>query len=197
MAIKIWMPYENLSPRIKRLRDEYFDYEGRSFHNEVIPYSTGTPWDIVYRKFEDFAAPERVPFMDANADSLLALAKKVTLPKDFWSNPLIIRRALFFETVLKEIPVDILEGELIVGAQFNTAMSNCLNEEETKQYNTIENQLVEKSKKLIEHGIGCTGAIPSHIIQNFPKILDVGFKGIEDKATKELDESLELSLIHI
>jgi len=188
-AARLWEASELLSDRVRRLRDEYFNYDRRSFHNEILPFSTGTRWDIVYREFEDLAAPERVPFMEANADSLLAMAKKIDLPEDFWRQPLIVRRALFFERVLQEIPLDILKGELIVGAQFNTAMSNCLNEEETRDYWAIDEVLFEKSKELIQYGIGCTGAIPSHIIQDFPKILKIGFKGIEEEAKQLLEET--------
>lgn len=188
-ATKLWEASELLSDRIKGLRDEYFNYDKRTFHNEILPFSTGTHWDIVYREFEDLAAPERVPFMEANADSLLAMAKKISLPEDFWGQALIVRRALFFERVLQEIPVDILEEELIVGAHFNTAISNCLNEEETRKYRAIDQELFETSKELIQYGIGCTGAIPSHIIQDFPKVLKMGFKGIEEEARQLLQQT--------
>ena len=135
---KIWGPSARLSPRIKRLRDEYFDWENRAFRNEVLSYTTGTPYDVVYRRHEDYIVPETLMFMKAVGDSLLALAEEVALPEDFWSEPLIVRRALFFEQVLRRIPGDILEGELIVGGHFNVAMSNCLNEEETKVFVTDE-----------------------------------------------------------
>jgi len=100
---KIWGPSTRLSERVKRLRDEYFDWGGRSFRNEVLPYTTGTPYDIVYRKQEDYIVPEAVMFMKAVEDSLLALAEQVDLPDGFWDEPLIVRRALLFAQVLRQI----------------------------------------------------------------------------------------------
>ncbi|UCD58727.1 MAG: hypothetical protein JSV16_06360, partial [Candidatus Hydrogenedentota bacterium] len=128
VEVRIWGPSSTLSTRVKRLRDEYFDWENRSFRNEVLSYTTGTSHDLVYRRHEDYVVPEVVPFMKAVQDSLLALAEEVALPENFWDEPLIVRRALFFAQVLRQIPTDILEGELIVGSRFNTALSNCLNE---------------------------------------------------------------------
>ena len=183
---KIWGPSARLSPRIKRLRDEYFDWENRAFRNEVLSYTTGTPYDVVYRRHEDYIVPETLMFMKAVADSLLALAEEITLPEDFWSEPLIVRRALFFEQVLRRIPVDILEGELIVGGHFNVAMSNCLDEEETKEYHEIEGREGERIEWLIHHGVSNCGPVPAHIIQDFPKVLRVGFGGIKEETEHKL-----------
>lgn len=184
--IKIWSPSSRLSARVKRLRDEYFDRENRSFSNEVLSYTTGAPWDIVYRRHEDYVAPEVVPFMKAVGDSLLALAEEVSLPENFWGEPLIVRRALFFAQVLRQIPIDILEGELIVGGRFNTAMSNCLNEKETEEYREIDERESRRTDWLINHGVANCGPVPSHIIQDFPKVLRVGFEGIKQEAEQRL-----------
>jgi len=183
---KIWGPSAGLSPRIKRLRDEYFDWENRAFRNEVLSYTTGTPYDVVYRRHEDYIVPETLMFMKAVGDSLLALAEEVPLPEDFWGEPLIVRRARFFEQVLRRIPVDILEGELIVGGHFNVAMSNCLDEEETKEYHEIEGREGERIEWLIQHGVSNCGPVPAHIIQDFPKVLRVGFGGIKEEAEHKL-----------
>jgi formate C-acetyltransferase len=184
--VKIWGPSALLSPRIKRLREEYFDLDGRSFRNEVLPYTTGTSHDAVYRRHEDYIVPEAVPFMRASEDSLLALAERVEPPEGFWDEPIIVRRALFFAQVLRQIPVDILEGELIVGAQFNAALSNCLNEEETAEYREIEDREGERISRLGLHGVSNCGPVPSHIIQDFPRVLAVGFKGIKEDAEQRL-----------
>ncbi|RJP26738.1 MAG: hypothetical protein C4520_00405 [Candidatus Abyssobacteria bacterium SURF_5] len=191
--LKIWGPSAALSGRIKRLRDEYFDWENRSFRNEVLPYTTGAPHDIVYRRHEDYVVPEVVPFMKALENSLLALAQPVNLPINFWDEPLIVRRALFFAQALRQIPVDILEGELIVGGRFNTALSNCLNERETEEYLEIDRRESQKTEWLIRHGVSNCGPVPSHIIQDFPKVLNIGFAGIQEEArqrlSKESDDS--------
>ncbi len=185
--VKIWGPSTELSPRVKRLRDEYFDWENRAFRNEVLPYTTGAPHDIVYRRHEDYIVPEALMFMTAVEDSLLALAEEVPPPEGFWDQPLIVRRALFFAEVLRRIPVDILEGELIVGGHFNVSMSNCLDEEETAEYREIENREAERIENLIGHGVSNCAPVPAHIIQDFPKVLRVGFAGIKEEAEERLE----------
>ncbi|MCL6451973.1 MAG: hypothetical protein K6T75_11825, partial [Acetobacteraceae bacterium] len=45
---EIWSAAGNLSPRVRRLRDEYWSFYTRDFTNEVRSYTTGTPWDTVY-----------------------------------------------------------------------------------------------------------------------------------------------------
>lgn len=184
--VKIWGPSSTLSKRVKRLRDEYFDWENRSFRNEVLSYTTGTPYDIVYRRHEDYVVPEIMPFMKAVADCLLALADPVDLQPDFWDQPLIVRRALFFAQTLRQIPIDILEGELIVGSRFNTALSNCLNERETEEYREVDSLQSERTERLIRHGVSNCGPVPGHIVQDFPKVLHVGFAGIEKEAEEKL-----------
>ncbi|GAB4344781.1 MAG: glycyl radical protein [Candidatus Abyssubacteria bacterium] len=186
MERKIWSASTELSARVKRLRDEYFDWDNRAFRNEVLSYTTGTPYDIVYRRHEDYVAPEIMPFMKAVEDSLLALAEPVSLPEGFWDEPLVVRRALFFAQVLRQIPVDILEGELIVGGHFNTAMSNCLNEGETEEYREIDRRESQRTEWLITHGVSNCGPVPSHIIQDFPLVLKVGFVGIKEEAAHRL-----------
>ena len=48
-AEELWNPSSDLPPRIQRLRDEYVDIEGRDyFRNEIMPFTTGTPWDTVW-----------------------------------------------------------------------------------------------------------------------------------------------------
>ncbi len=186
MKRKIWSASSALSARVKRLRDEYFNLESRTFRNEVLSYTTGRPDDIVYRRHEDYVVPEIMPFMRAVGDSLLALAETVPLPDGFWDEPLAVRRALFFAEVLRQIPVDILEGELIVGGRFNTAMSNCLNERETEEYLEIDRRESQRTEWLIKHGVSNCGPVPSHIIQDFPRVLKDGFAGIKEDAERKL-----------
>ena len=60
----IWKPSENLSPRIKKLREEYFSFYDRydKYTNEVRPYTTGRHWDNVYSFFHWGVTPEGIPF---------------------------------------------------------------------------------------------------------------------------------------
>ncbi|MHA1230694.1 MAG: pyruvate formate lyase family protein, partial [Candidatus Helarchaeota archaeon] len=119
-------------------------------------------------------------------------AQIVELPLDFWEKSLIVRRSIFFKRVIEEyLPVKILEGELIVGSYFNTALSKCLNLEETKDWLKLEKQWLKQANFVHFNGIGNAGAIPGHIIPNYPKVLKLGFKGIKheiENAIKEIEE---------
>jgi len=127
-GIKIWSP-KNLSNRVKKLRDEYFNYYEREFKNEVEGYTTGVEWDQVWSLVKFAVAPEVYFLGNCFENALLATAKKVELPEGFWNLPLVMRKATFFDKVMsEEISVDILDGELIIGGQFNTALSKCLTE---------------------------------------------------------------------
>lgn len=52
-----------LSPRVRRLRDQYFSFYERDFTNEVRSYTTGTPWDIVYAIWNWTNVPEMAMFL--------------------------------------------------------------------------------------------------------------------------------------
>lgn len=182
-VFKIWAPAENLSPRVKKLREEYFDYDNREyFRNESIPYSTGVDWDSVYTPHERTIVPEFIPVLDSVQDTLLAFSRKIPLPEGFWDEPTIVRHALFFKEVLKRHPVVILEGELIVGGHFSTSLSNCLNEKESGEWRKREDVFFRRVKSLIEHGVLNCGATQGHIIPNHVRILKEGFTGVQKKA---------------
>jgi len=182
-SLSVWSASENLSPRVERLRDEYFNYDNRNyFRNETIPYTTGTEWDSVYTPHERTIVPEFVPVLESVQDSLLAFARKIPLPEGFWDQPLIVRHALFFEEVLKRHPVHILDGELIVGGHFSTSLSNCLNEAESRLWRKQEEEFFGRVKYLIEHGVLNCGATQGHIIPNHPRLLKEGFSGIQKRA---------------
>ncbi len=183
----IWNPSENLSDRVKRLRDEYFSFDTRAFRNEVMPFSTGAPWDNVFMASRWTIVPEVMPFIPAYSDSLLAAATVVSLPRDFWRNPLPVRVATFFHEVLaRHLPVNILEGELIVGGQFNASMSLCLTKHETRK---LEKKLEAFRRGVVrasEFGIGNCGAVPGHLIPDYPKILRGGFERILTELDAEI-----------
>jgi len=185
----IWRPSEGLSPRVARLRREYFSFHERSgyYTNEVRPYTTGVPWDIVYSPHNWGVVPEIMMFYDAISDSLLAMAEEVELPEGFFDRPLVVRRALFFKAVLeRHLPVQILEGELIVGSHFNTAPSRCLTKSEARRWRRMEAEYRKRLKECNELGIGNCGATPGHIIPDYPRVLRIGFRGIWDDAQRHL-----------
>lgn len=171
------------------MRDEYFSYgrtacgqgpvKPRAFVNEVLPFSTGTPWDAVFSRARWTNVPELMPFLNAYEDSLAAAARIVPLPAGFWREPLIKRVAIFFAEVLrKHLPVVILDGELIVGGHFNAALSLCLTRREERR----RARLAKRFQRDIVHasslGIGNCGAVPGHLIPDYPKALRTGLRGI-------------------
>ncbi|MCX5905905.1 MAG: hypothetical protein NTY64_01610 [Deltaproteobacteria bacterium] len=188
----IWESSPDLTPRVKKLREEYWSYDTRDyFRNEVIPYTTGTPWDSVYSPHERTIVPEFVVGLDSVQDTLLAFAKKVDLPEGFWDEPIVVRHALFFEKVLEHHPIFILDGELIIGGHFATSFSNCLNEEESKAWRKEEDIFFTSVKNMIRLGVLNCGAVQGHIIPDHPSILKGGFAGVEKRAREIFAESLD------
>ena len=130
-STELWNPSTELPPRVARLREEYVNIEDREyFRNEIMPFTTGTPWDTVWSPALLGVVPDLIPFYKAFMETLPLAATKVELPDGFWDRPQVVRVATFFhEVVSKYLPVQILDGELIVGAQFNTALSRARSEE--------------------------------------------------------------------
>ena len=188
---KIWSAANTLSLRIKKLRKEYFSFYDRDyFRNEVRSYSTGTDWDIVFSPHQWGVAPEMYPLFASFEDSLAAGAKSLELPSDFWEKSIVMRRSIFFREVIKEyLPVKILNGELIIGSYFNTAFSKCLNKKETREWLKLEDKWMKQANFIHFNGIGNAGAVPGHIIPNYPKVLKLGFKGIKTKLEKMIKET--------
>lgn len=187
---KLWEVSEMLSPRIRRLRDYYFMDEEREFQNNVMSFTTGIPNDVVYQILDFISVPDMLGgVLHANRDGLAAMAINLDLPSDFWNQPLIIRKALFFQRMLQEIPVGILDDELIVGGRFCTSLSTCLTEEETEEFGRIEAELIEKSEWILSLGLSCGGITPGHIIQNHAKVLQKGFRGMKEEAEGLLERT--------
>ncbi|GAG13113.1 unnamed protein product, partial [marine sediment metagenome] len=96
--------------------------------------------------------------------------------------------ALFFRTVLEShLPVKILDGELIVGSYFNTALSKTHTRREARRWKRMEGRWRPKAEEVNGLGVGNCGAVPGHIIPNYPKVLRLGFRGI----VAELEEKLQ------
>lgn len=179
---KIWSPSEGLSPRVKKLRDEYFNYLNRdNFRNEVMPFISRRENDVVWSSYNWGVSPELNMTFKSFESTLQALGKLVPLPDGFWDEPLEARRAMFFaEVVRKHLPVKILDGELIVGGQFNAALSRTLNDDEQKAWRDGETKWFKEYRKLDFFGIGNCGAVPGHIIPDYPRVLKMGFSGIAE-----------------
>jgi len=183
----LWSPSSSLSDRVRRLREEFFSFYSRDhFRNEVRPYTSGAPWDEVWSPYHWGVVPEVYVFFDSFRDSLLAAAETVPLPAGrtgrpagFWKEPLAVRRALFFHQVLQHhLPVKILDGELIVGSYFNTALSKTHTRAEARKWRRQAGRWRRKAELLNQLGVGNCGAVPGHLIPNYPKVLRLGFRGI-------------------
>jgi trans-4-hydroxy-L-proline dehydratase len=185
---QIWSASEKLSPRVKRLRDEYFNFYGRPyFQNEVMPFTTGTEWDDVFPYHHFAVVPDVYPFMPCFADSLLACAQKVEVPEGFFDMSLEKRRATFLKIVVeKYLPVQILDGELIVGGQFNTALSRSHSEAEAKKAKKLHDKWWKRAKRANELGLGNSGVTPGHLIPNYKKVLEKGFRGLTESYKAEI-----------
>jgi pyruvate formate-lyase/glycerol dehydratase family glycyl radical enzyme len=190
---QLWSPSDRLSPRVKHLREEYFDFYGRPyFQNEVMPFTTGTEWDDLFPYHQFAVVPEVYPFMACFADSLLACAKKVDLPEGFFDLSLAKRRATFLKIVAeKHLPVQILEGELIVGGQFNTALSRSHNKREAKKAKVLHDKWWKRAKWVNDLGIGNSGVTPGHIIPNYKKVLEKGFRGLTEEYRAEIKKTTD------
>ena len=184
---QLWSAAETLSPRIKRLRDQFWSFYTREYTNEVRSYSTGTPWDTVYSIWSWTNVPEVTLFQPGFRSYLLAQAEPVTLPPGFWDQPIVVRQALFFHQVLKvHLPVQVLDGELIVGSHFSTALSRCLKKDEAFQRDQQETEFFKEWKVLNDIGVGNCAAVPGHLVPDYPKVLRFGWMGIEEEARSVL-----------
>lgn len=180
---QLWSAAPTLSPRVQKLREQFWSFYERQYTNEVRAYTTGTPWDMVYSIWSWTNVPEVALFQKGFRSYLWAAAKSVPLPPDFWKEPLIVRQALFFRQVVRFLlPVEILKGELIVGSHFNTALSRCLKKEEARVRNREEEAFLKVWNVLNNTGVGNCAAVPGHLVPNYPKVLRIGWKGITDEA---------------
>jgi pyruvate formate-lyase/glycerol dehydratase family glycyl radical enzyme len=180
--IKIWSPSENLSKRVQILRDQFYSFNEREETNEPYSFTTGTDWDEVYSVHDWANEPAIYPFMASIDQTLKAMAVKVDLPDGFWKKGLPMRRAVFFhEVMIKYMPTIILDGELIVGFNFNTALSRSLNKSETKIRNKEMDRWFKEAARLNENGFGTASSVGGHLIPNYAKVMKIGMKGLADE----------------
>ncbi len=180
--VEAWSPASTLSERVQRLREHFFSFHERSLTDEPYAFTTGTPWDEVCT-FHDWSNdPALYLFMPSVSQDLRAMAIRVELPDDHWNHTLAMRRAVFIHEVMTHhMPVEIPDGELIVGFDFNTALSRSLNEEESKRYRREVSGWFDEASRLNELGVGTVSAAPGHIIPNYAKVLRIGLRGIMEE----------------
>jgi len=180
--IEIWSPSENLSKRVRKLRNHFYSFNDREETNEPYAFTTGTDWDEVYSVHDWANEPALYPFFASINQTLKAMVIKVELSDGYWNFGLEKRRAIFFHEVMtKYMPTIILDGELIVGFNFNTALSRSLNKSETKKRNKEMSNWFNETGRLNEHGIGTGSSIPGHLIPNYAKVMKVGMRGLAEE----------------
>jgi len=180
--IKIWSPSETLSERVQKLRNHFYSFNERDETNEPYAFTTGTDWDEVYSVHDWANEPALYPFFPSVNQTLKAMGVKVDLPDSYWNQGLAMRRAVFFHEVMsKYMPIVILDGELIVGFNFNTALSKSLNKSETSKRNKEMAKWFKETSRLNEYGLGTGSSIPGHLIPNYAKVMKMGMRGLAEE----------------
>ncbi|MEX1378400.1 MAG: pyruvate formate lyase family protein [Eubacteriales bacterium] len=178
----------NLSPRVKFLRDYFFEGTDRDWNNEFRCFTTGTDWDVLYDETPYYIVPETFAFHKTFTASALQAARVVHVDDEFWQKPLVVRKAEFLDKVMTEhMPCVILEQDLLAGANFNTFTSMCLTKSEQKKRDKLlngKNGVARAMKWFHDHGYGNSGATSGHIIADYKRVLEIGFSGIY----KELED---------
>ena len=168
-----------LSPRVKWLRDYYFRGTERNWNNEYLIYTTGTPWDIQFDEITYYIVPETYAFFNAFVVSCRQSAQTIGIPHDFFTRTIPERKAWFTkEVVTKHMPVEILPGDLLCGAQFNLQYSMCLTKKEQLERNALVKKAREAVLFLNSHGYGNSGATCGHLIPDYAKIIREGFQAV-------------------
>ena len=188
---ELWGPSRELSDRVSRLRSEYFNINEREyFRNEMLPFTTGTEWDVLWSPALWGVVPDLIAFNKAFLESLPMLAEKVDLPDGYWEKPHVVRVAMFFrEVISKYLPVDILEGELVVGGRFNVALSRAHTRNESRRWMKKTKKFMKETEFMNTHGMGNLGATPGHIIPDYKRALRMGLGGMVAYFQELADES--------
>ena len=167
----------NLSPRVKWLRDYYFAGTKRKWNNEYNPYTTGTPWDTQFDELTYYIVPETYTFLPTFTQSFKQISQVVPVDGAFWKKPLVERKADFTKKcVVEYLPMEILPGDLLCGARFNMMYSMCLTKEQQEERDKLVLQARKSMLWLFNHGYGNSGATSGHLIPDYKKIIDKGFK---------------------
>jgi pyruvate-formate lyase len=172
----------NLSPRIAWLRDYYFQGVGRAWNNEYTSWTTGTPWDFQYDEVTFYIVPETYSFLQTFRSSFQQVARPVALHPSFWTWSLPERRAWFNrEVMVRYLPKEILPGDFLAGGRFNIQTSACLTRKETRARDRrVYGPSGARAAMLWfhNHGYGNAGATSGHLIPDYGRIIQHGWKAV-------------------
>ncbi len=179
---------QNLSERVRWLRDYYFEGVKRKWNNEFTAWTTGTPWDFQFNEMTFYIVPETYFYIPTFRSSFNQSAKKVKLEPDFWTWSLPERRAWFVrEVMVNYLPKEVLPGDLIAGARFNVMTSACLTKQEAADYDKhIYGKNGARAAMLWyhNHGFGNTGATSGHLIPGYDVVIRKGWQGVHEELTQ-------------
>lgn len=195
---KVYGPSENLPERIKRARDYYFLDDKRPHQNVCVAFTTGMPTDFIEHFLVLHAAysPEfagmfgGVEGFEQMEEGLRLMAKKLDLPKDFWAQSLIVRRAMVFRQTLRQIDVEILPDELIAGFKFSTGMSSGFNEQEAEEFKKKRRELEDKGVHYALLGVSGSSSAQGHLVADHQTVLEKGFKRVKEEAEENLKKAV-------
>lgn len=173
---------KNLSPRIERLRNYYFEGTKRAWNNEYKVFTTGEAHDEIFNEITYYIVPETYTFFTPFVKGLVQGGRVITPPAGFWKQSIAERRAWFIrEAMVRRVPLDILPGDLLCGANFNLMASHCHTKSEAKlrakqlySKQGLRNQTIE----FHDRGFGNCGATSGHLIPDYAKILHRGFSDV-------------------
>ena len=181
---------KNLSPRIQWLRDYYFQGVKRRWNNEFTAWTTGTPWDFQYNELTFYIVPETYFYIQTFRSSFRQTARPVALHPDFWKWSLPERRAWFVRAVMvNHLPQELLPGDLLAGGRFNIQTSCCLDQAEARAYEKMVTGKDGARQSMLwfhNHGFGNTGATSGHLIPDYRRVLEIGWKGIHADLERRL-----------
>jgi formate C-acetyltransferase len=177
-------PY-GLSPRVQWLRDYFWRGTDRAWNNEFMPFTTGEPYDELFKEQSFYIVPETYSFFEPFRRSFGQVAYTIALPEGFWQLSLPERRAWFIkEAMCSYVPVEVLPGDLLAGGRFNLMASMCLNEAESKAQSELlwgkdgKQGIRGEVLEFKDRGYGNCGATSGHVISNYPRVLARGFEGV-------------------
>lgn len=75
---------KNLSPRVKWLRDYFFEGTEREWNNEYNAFTNGKEWDRLYDELSFYIVPETKQFFQPFTTSYVAAGKIVPVKEDFF-----------------------------------------------------------------------------------------------------------------
>lgn len=182
---------KNLTPRIKWLRDYYFQGVNRSWNNEYKVFTTGQEHDEIYNEITYYIVPETYTFFTTFQLGLKQIARKIEVPNDFYKKSIAERRAYFIkEAIINHVPLDILPGDLLCGANFNLFASHCHTKSQAQERQEAlwgKDGLRQRTIEFHDRGFGNCGATSGHLIPDYATILKHGFKYVIENIEKNYD----------